>query len=280
LNGVIENSRSSNSYKGMSGFILIGGIDNGNGSKYYFTGKIDQVLLITQAKTVVEILNDATLVCYYSFDFNPYVDSGPLGLNGSAVNVATTSANGRINNAISFTSASSYFVIGGMTKLGSVTYSYSISIWIKPISLNGGTIIHISRCGYNCTLYWCLAFIGLTSTGQISIQSWSSVLFSGYPLVSLTGPILSTNAWTHVAQTYSSNNGMCLYVNGLLINQTTAFPYAASNTPVYLYLGSFPWPSCVSFNVISQGQYYGLVDELRVFSRELTAADVYALANP
>jgi hypothetical protein len=32
--------------------------------------------------------------------------------------------------------------------------------------------------------------------------------------------------------------------------------------------------------VISVGQYYGLADELRVFSREITAAEVYALAHP
>jgi hypothetical protein len=73
---------------------------------------------------------------------------------------------------------------------------------------------------------------------------------------------------------------MCLYVNGVLSNQTTAFTYFASNAPVYLYLGSFPVPVCVVSNVISVGQYYGLADELRVFSREISAAEVYALAHP
>ena len=262
----------------MSGPILIGAIDNV--FNYYFTGNIDQVSLITRAKTATEILNDASLVCYYSFDSSPYVDSGPSGLNGLTVNATTASGKGRINDAIAFISASSYFVVGGLTRLGIIGRSYSIAIWIKPASITGGTIIHISRCNYACSPNWCLAFVGLTSTGQIAIQSWNTVVTSGSYLASLTGPVLSTNVWTHVVQTYSQANGMRLYVNGVLSNQTTAFTYSASNTPVYLYLGSYPIPACVGFNVISMGQYYGLADELRVFSREITAAEVYALANP
>ena len=278
LNGILENSRISNSYKGMSGHILIGAVDNG--ARYYFTGRIDQVSLVTRAKSAVEILNDATLVCYYSFDSSPYMDSGPLGLNGLMVNTATVSGNGRINNAISFISSPSYFVISGFLKLGISGNSYSMSIWIKPTSLTNGTIVYVSRCNYACTPYWCLPFIGLTSAGQIAIQSWSSVSFNGYSLVSLTGPVLSTSVWTHVVQTYSSTNGMCLYVNGVLLNQSIAFPYAASGSPVYLYLGSFPMSACVPSNVICAGQYYGLLDEFRLFSREISATEVYALANP
>jgi hypothetical protein len=153
----------------MTGPILIGAIDIV--IRYYFTGNIDQVSLVTRAKTATEIQNEATLVCYYSFDSNPYVDSGPLGLNGLAVNATTASGKGGINDAISFTSASSYFVVGGLTRLGSASYSYSIAIWIKSASITGGTIIHISRCNYACSLNWCLEFVGLTSTGQIVIQT-------------------------------------------------------------------------------------------------------------
>ena len=132
--------------------------------------------------------------------------------------------------------------------------------------------------GYNPN--WCLAFVGFMSIVQIVIQSWNTVVTNGSPLTSLTGPVLSTNVWTHVVQTYSPTNGMRLYVNGVLSNQTTAFTYSASNTPVYLYLGSFPVPMCVPSDVICMGQYYSLADELRVFSREITAAKVYALVHP
>lgn len=274
LDGVLVGNRQSNPYKGTSGSITIGA--SGNGTQFYFTGSIDQVALTTRAKTSSEILNDATLVCYFSFDSDLYSDSGPLNIQGSGVNV--TSANGRVNNGSSFGTLPSYFMVGGLSKLGTQTYSYSISIWINPSSLNGGTIIHVSKCAYDCTGRWCLAFIGLTSTGQIAIQSWRPNNESR--LVSLTGPVLSTNVWTHVVQTYSLNNGMCLYVNGLLVNQSNTFSYSASGVPVHIYLGRFPLPTCVSPNTILMGQYSGLLDEFRLYSRELSSTEVYVLANP
>ena len=271
LNGVLEGSRSSNSYQGMNGSIIIGGINNG--TMYYFTGRIDQVSLITEAKSADEILDDATLVCYFSFDSNPYADSGSLNLIGSGVNFTAAAGNGVINDAISFTVASSYYVVGGLYKLGVAGQPYSISIWIKPTSVSGGTIAHVSRCSYSCTGFWCLAFIGFTSGGHIAIQSWQP------NLTSLTGPATPINAWTHVVQTYSPTNGMRLYVNGSLVNQSSTFTYAASGSSNYIYLGSFPWAVCVGANTISAGQYYGLLDEFRIYSREITATEVYTLSE-
>jgi hypothetical protein len=42
----------------------------------------------------------------------------------------------------------------------------------------------------------------------------------------------------------------------------------------------FPLQTCVGYNVIAIGQYSDLLDEFRLFSREITASEVYALANP
>jgi hypothetical protein len=169
-------------------------------------------------------------------------------------------------------------VVGRLTKLGIHGQPYSVSVWIKPTSINGGTIIHVTRCAYNCASHWCLAFIGFASGGEIVIQSWGTV--NNTNMVSLTGLVLSINVWTHVVQPYSSSNGMCLYVNGVLFNQSTTFIYTAGNLPGYVYLGSFPWSAYVGSNVIALGQYYGLLHECRLFSREIIAADVYALIPP
>jgi hypothetical protein len=74
-----------------------------------FNRYIDQLLVTMRAKNAIEILNDATLVCYHSFDGGSYIDSGPMGLNGTAINI--TSVSGRINQAISLTSNSSYYQV-------------------------------------------------------------------------------------------------------------------------------------------------------------------------
>jgi hypothetical protein len=41
-----------------------------------------------QAKNASEILDDATLVCWYSFDDGSQNDSGPLRLIGTVVNIS------------------------------------------------------------------------------------------------------------------------------------------------------------------------------------------------
>jgi hypothetical protein len=77
---------------------------------------IDEVSLVMSAKNASEILDDATLTTWQSFD-NPssYSDSGPLRLKINAVNV--TSVSGRVNQAISFTSNSSFYQVREMILL-------------------------------------------------------------------------------------------------------------------------------------------------------------------
>jgi hypothetical protein len=277
LNGFLEGNRTSSHYQGNSGPITIGNakdpLDN------VFDGYVDQVLLVTRAKSASEILCDATVVCYYPFDSNSSDDFGSLGLNGSAIGLSFVPGMGRINDGISFTSMNSYFFSGGMTSLGTTNGSYSLAVWIKPTSVTNGIITYVSKCDNNCASNWCMPFIGFTSTGQIAIQSWSAA--NNGTIVILTGPNIMTNLWTHVAYTYSLANGMRLYLNGLLYSTSSVFTYLADNSPAYIYLGSFPLATCgVTSSVISTIQFYGFLDEFYLFSRELTAADVSNLANP
>ena len=63
-----------------------------------------------RAKNASEILDDATLVTWNSFDNTSYSDSGPLHLIVTAVNVASVS--GRVLRAIKFNNNSSYYQAG------------------------------------------------------------------------------------------------------------------------------------------------------------------------
>ncbi len=56
----------------------------------------------------------------------------------------------------------------GLIRLSTIDQSYSISVWIQPISVNSDTIIRESKCNYNDSSYWCLVFIGFTSSGKIA----------------------------------------------------------------------------------------------------------------
>lgn len=63
-----------------------------------------------RAKTDSEVLDDATLTTYHSFDTIPtYLDSGPLRLNVTSSDINST--NGSINQGISFITNSSYYQV-------------------------------------------------------------------------------------------------------------------------------------------------------------------------
>ena len=62
-----------------------------------------------RVKQSTEILDDATLVTWNSFDNQPYSDSGPLHLAVTVGNVIPVS--GRVNEAIGFSSNSSYYQV-------------------------------------------------------------------------------------------------------------------------------------------------------------------------
>jgi hypothetical protein len=277
LNGYLEGSQISNKYQGASETMMIGAMTTSPND--FFSGYIEQVSLVTSVKSASEILYDATFVCYYSFDTSPYMDSGPWNFTGVNIGLTPAIGTGRVNNAVSFLSVNQYFLFGGLSLLGTSNQSYSMALWINPTSINGGSIVYVSKCNTNCGSNWCMPFIGLTLSGNIVIQSWSST--SGGTLITLTGPNIFTNVWTHIVCTYSVTNGMRLYLNGLLFQQSSVFSYLGSGSFNYIYLGNFPLTTCIQTSgVISATQYYGILDEYYLYARELTSTEISALANP
>ncbi|CAF1232230.1 unnamed protein product [Adineta ricciae] len=216
--GMLDCNRTSNNpYQSMSGLIVIGKTEQQPGTPWYFSGAIDEVLLSMKAKTASEILDDATLVTYHSFDSQSYYDASSLRLKGTYANV--TFSIGKVNQAIDFQSNSSFYEIDGFFLLGHANRSYSI---------------------------------------------------------------LPSNVWSHIAYTYSSNNGLRLYVNGTLMNTTgSGLQYICSGELNTLVLANARGnrSSCYSQSIASD-PYSGSLDELRVYSRELATDDIYVLSHP
>ncbi|CAF4118371.1 unnamed protein product [Rotaria sordida] len=135
LNGIQDAIKSNaQPYQGQNGSIHIGSAQ-AYSTTNFFNGYIDNVALTTRAKSSTEILCDASLMAYYSFDFpNPTVDNGPNGLDGTSSSIAT--AAGRVNEAMRFLRASSsYFRVYGIYQISyGVTNGkpFSIALWINP----------------------------------------------------------------------------------------------------------------------------------------------------
>ncbi|CAF1157092.1 unnamed protein product [Adineta steineri] len=242
----------------------------------FYNGYIDQLeISLGRAKSAAEILDDATLVAYYSMDDpnNPGGDSGPNQMTGVASG-PFTSDQGRVGQSLLFYTNSSYIQITGLVLLGQSYSPFSVAVWIRPLIsvTNGGTIVHFSD--HLGGTGFCFPFIGLSSSGQIVVQIYNG----GVPAI--TGPVLTVGQWFHIVETYSKLNGLRLYVNGILYEQISTSPYIGSGVPMIFTLGQPLNGVGCSNNNIHVNYYQGDIDELYIYSRELSQADITALANP
>lgn len=135
----------------------------------YFDGCLDSIAYFGRARNATEVLDDATLIVYLSFDENTLIDSGPLLINGTGANYSYTSS-GRVNDALTLSSVPSYVQVSGLRRLGTVAWPYSYAIWINPTNVTGGTVMHLSSRA-DGSPGWCIPILGFTLSGQIAINS-------------------------------------------------------------------------------------------------------------
>jgi hypothetical protein len=122
--------------------------------------------------------------------------------------------------------------------------------------------------------------IGFDDNNHLMIQTWSGEYFYNVALESF---ILPLNIWTHVVATFSTANGLRLFVNETLVNMTSpSYNHASSSWWSTMTVGACIPPSEYCNNTetaIVPIQYRGKIDEMKIYSRELTIADIHALVN-
>ncbi|CAF1020617.1 unnamed protein product [Didymodactylos carnosus] len=269
VQGVVDTATTGASpYQGQNGSITIGTTQINQPSNY-FSGLIDRMTLKNRVTTAAQILQDASLVAYFSFDVSQSYDSGSLGLNATLSNTATIA--GKVGQALKFNVSSAYLQAYGFLQLGQSNQPYSIAMWVNPTSIQGGSLLHISTNSLGTG--WCIDIMGLTYTGQIVTSTYLSGNFPG-----IIGPFLTVGQWVHVAMTYSTTYGVQQYINGVLYAATGAISYTASNAINYINIG-WNFNSCGT-GAVSGGSFQGSVDEVQVYRRELSSSEVSSLANP
>jgi hypothetical protein len=202
------------------------------------------------------------LLSYFTGDNTPNDAKGIY--NGTLVNGATYGT-GKINNAFSFDGINDYVDLGfGYRR--SKTEPFSYSFWASTNSLN--TLTVLSNSGDNGH------FLHIENR-----YVWMHIGFSGgsYLKTRTTTPF-SANTLTHIVVTYDGSatySGFKYYYNGIL-NTTVG----VNNT---LGTNDTPNPSAYNLNIGRRplGQYYysGILDELAIFDRVITATEVTELYN-
>lgn len=188
--------------------------------------------------------------------------SNTLTANGTG---GVGAATGKINDAADFESGDSdYLSITDAAQTGlDILGNFTLSLWIKPESLSGsaspGLITKLTAgTGYAFVLDWS------------STPAWKPTWVRQDSSTTLQGTSSpSVGNWTFYVITYDGTN-MRLYIDGTLDAGPTAYTIHANSGADFNIARSVLYTTRL---------YDGLVDEVGVWSRALTAGEVTSLYN-
>jgi hypothetical protein len=179
--------------------------------------------------------------------------------NGALINGATF-ANGEVGQAFSFNGAGQAVEVSDAPNLNFATNApMSVDCWV----FRTGTehVMHFvgkrSGCADSTFLSYQLA---------LNTDSGQGLVFGAYPTEAASGLDLPLNVWTHLAGTFDGGTYR-LYVNGVLVASGAGSLGPTTSAP--LLIGSSG--DCVTMD--------GLIDEVEVYSRALSDAEVAAIFN-
>lgn len=169
---------------------------------------------------------------------------------------------------------------------GSINYkdlSYNTTIMnyctIKsPIIDTGGlTIAYWLRSNHNVSTTKVFDFANTSNSNNMR-----TVIFNNYLryvvvigsstsyFVDLSKNMVNDNKWYHIAMTHDYNSTLRIYIDSSLIG-TFSVSYPDVIDRQYCYLGKS--------NIAGDGQFFGNIDDFRVYNSVLTQADITALYN-
>ena len=162
----------------------------------------------------------------------------------------TDNLNGR---ALTFNGTTQYVNIPDASVLD-LTTNFTVEAWIKPASF--------SFLGGIASKYNSPASNGFTFRFG-TVSPYSSIEFCG---AQTTTGLMTAGTWVHVAGVYSSGS-VKVYING--VEQST------TGTPITVAANSDPLTIGVDYNYSSQGRFFpGMIDEVRLWSRSLSACEI------
>jgi hypothetical protein len=220
--------------------------------------------LTVSAPVAVTVSNTAPtgLVAAYNFDDGAGItaaDGSGNGLNGT-VSGATWAA-GHSGGALSFNGTNSWVTVADAGVLDFTT-GMTIEAWVNPKALTGWQAVVLKERpgGLAYALY---------SSDDTNRPPAGYVNIGGSDRSAAGASALPLNTWTHLATTYDGTS-LRTYVNGTLTTTTAAAGSIVTSTGALRIGGNSVW-----------GEYFnGLIDDVRLYSRALTASQIQADMSP
>ncbi len=230
-----------------------------------------------QAATIQRAPNNLGLVGYWSFNEATGTKATDMSGNGNTgtltgANGLPTWTGGRLGSALNFDGVDDYV---SSPYAPSTLAAFSTSFWVKfdnfNDTYNGILAQQISSSPQAGGWTWYC-----NSSGLFIIYARSNgVNFLGSSGES-TGWTPSTNIWYHVATTWDSTGDgkVRFYVNGSLTYTSVGTSSSAMTSVPKLMMGSLQWSDSNQNAIFSDQQLHGLIDEVRVYNRALTATEI------
>ena len=218
-----------------------------------------------QASATVTAPPVTGLVAAYGLDAGAgtaIADQSGTGNNGTLTNVTWAGpTGGKYGNALTFNGTNASASIPGTASLD-LTTGMTLEAWVRPTTLGNSyrTVLMKERSGsVSYSMY-----ANVSGTPNVPV---GEVYVGGYRDAAGTAQ-LPLNTWTHLATTYNGSV-LALYVNGAQVGQlllTGAMPTSTS-------------PLKIGGNAIWGEWFSGQIDEVRVYNRALSAAELQADMN-
>lgn len=216
----------------------------------------------TSAEVTITVENTgpANLVVGYAFDEGSgttAIDASGNGLNGT-LSAATWTTSGHFGGALSFNGTSALVTVADHALLD-LTTGMTLQAWVYPTALSAYRTVILKERPAD------LAYALYAHDGAPRPSAW---ITAGTPATATGTTALPLNTWTHLATTYDGAI-LRLYVNGVQVGSQahTGSLFVSGNA---LRIGG---------NTIWGEYFQGRLDEVRVYSRALSAAEIQSSMN-
>ena len=212
---------------------------------------------------------DPDLVLYFDyedFDGDTIIEKSGRGYHGAINGDVTQSNNGKFGKAAHFASDSFLDLDGSNIKAEDIpTEGMSILAWLNVEAVSDMAIFN-ARAGDNTWL------VHPETRGDGNYR-WLNRSPGGTTIFDIRAGENKANEWQHYAGTFSHGDGLAvLYINGEKVGEEAA----RVDTPI---AGDWDQGARVGYNIDNNRPFTGLMDDLNIWKRGLSAEEVNDIMN-